>query len=85
MKKSTTFVEENCLCERAQCLWVSAAEEMRGKLFILCQIDLKALNLTKEGINFNLVAINGFNYRLLVVIENWDRHFKLFQAMRIIW
>ena len=68
-KKSITLVEENCLrlCERVQCLWVSDAEEMRGEFFILCQINLKALNLTKEGINFNLVAINGFSYRLLVV------------------
>lgn len=68
-QKSITFVEENCLrlCERVQCLWVSDAEKMRGEFFILCQINLKALNLTKEGINFNLVAINGFSYRLLVV------------------
>lgn len=46
---------------------------------------LKALNLTREGININLVAINGFRYRLLVVIVNLDRHFNLFPTLRIIW
>lgn len=30
--------------------------------------NLKALDLAKEGMNFNLVAINGFSYRLLVVM-----------------
>ena len=63
MNKSTRFVEENCfrLCESLQYLWVSAAEEMTGELFILSQINLKGLNLTKEGIYYNLIAINGFS------------------------
>ena len=86
MKKSTRFVEENCfrLCESLQYLWVSATEEMTGESFILCQINLKGLNLMREVIYCNLAAINVVSYRLLVVIVNVDRRFKLFQTMRMI-